>query len=243
MTNILDMFDSDFWNKKPFSFSSDLSSSTSKTEESTSNLSSMIPPQWDHPYLHENRTFTLSELQSFSYDYYIKFSPFFKNQPQGSIQGNVAIIFSSKMSSGLGLADIFSRTIKLNASYFSKDPTLIPYTLFHELTHIWLYDCYKDPSHTASFYQKMKEFNSTLLPVDHKVHIHSRLVKDAKFIYICPNCNRRWFSNKITKHIYCGACKENFDLEFEPKFYKNPDNPHNKNYKLPYFIKPEVEET
>ena len=240
MPNILDMFNSDFWDQK--TSNSDPSHSSIMQNKSTLKDTSVsctnIPPQWDHPFLHENRLFKLEELQSFSYDYYIKFTPFFKHQPQGSINGGVQIIFSSKMSSGLGLADIFERTIKLNSRYFTKDPTLIPYTLFHELTHIWLYDCYKDPSHTSSFYQKMKEFNSTLLPVDHKVHIHSRLVTDAKFIYVCPNCNRRWFTNKITRHIYCGLCKENFNLEFEPKYFKNPDNPHNKNYKLPYFQKP-----
>ena len=205
---------------------------------SKSTPSTSIPPQWDHPFLHHPTSVSLKELEGFSYDYYIKFSPFFKNQPQGSIAGNVLILFSSKMRTGLGLADLFTRTIKLNEKYFLQDPTLIPYTLFHELTHIWLYDCYKDPSHTLSFYQKMNEFNSTGLPIDSRVHIHSRLVSDAKFIYICPNCKRRWFTNKFTRNIYCGLCKDNFNQEFTPSCYKNPDNLNNKNYKLPYFIRP-----
>ena len=236
MSNMLDDIKT---NHTPYNHTS---SSIDYDYSSLDSSTSSIPPQWDHPFLHEKRTFTKKELIGFIYDYYIKFTPFFKNQEEGSLLGGIEIILSSKLRQGLGLANIFDRTIKLNEKYFTKDPTLIPYTLFHELTHIWLYDCYKDPSHTKNFYKKMKDFTTTHLPIDPKVYIHSRIVNDSKFIYICPNCKKRWFSNKSTLNLYCGFCKEIYHEEYIPICFKNPDNLSKRGRNIKVFQKPDKED-
>ncbi len=57
------------------------------------------------------------------------------------------------------MAHLFESKITLNSRYFIKDPRLLPYTLFHELVHLWLYDCFLDPGHTWRFYDKMRLLN------------------------------------------------------------------------------------
>ncbi|MEY4631580.1 MAG: SprT-like family [Pseudomonadota bacterium] len=186
-----------------------------------------VKPQWFHPLLNvapaASRQIGRAELEAFAYDYYVRFMPFFRNCEEGSLLPGVVIEFNGKMKQKLGLAYLFERKIKLNLNYFAKDPRLLPYTLFHELTHIWLYDCMLDPGHTRRFYAKMNEFRATGLPVDQAVHVHRRLAPEAKYIYSCPNCQNRWYVRKKLRHaIYCGHCyektgQEHFALPLERK--------------------------
>ncbi len=176
-------------------------------------LSSQVKPQWFHPLLNlpadPQRRIKRNELEAFAYDFYVRFMPFFRHREEGSLLPGVTIEFNGRMKQKLGLAYLFERKIKLNLNYFSRDPRLLPYTLFHELTHLWLYDCLLDPGHTRRFYAKMSEFRMTGLPIDQAVHIHRRLAPEAKYIYSCPNCKNRWYVRKKLRHaIYCGHCHE-----------------------------------
>lgn|GEM_PF-1261417 len=183
-----------------------------------------IPPQWSHPLLSvTGKNFSgpelkKADLEAFAYDYYLRFLPFFRGKPEGSLTPGVLIQFTRKMRLKLGLAYLFEHKIKLNQDYFAREPRLLPYTLFHELTHIWLYDCMLDPSHTRRFYAKMAEFGETGLPVDPDVHVHSRVASEAKYIYMCPNCLNRWYLKEKLRHrIFCGYCHEREQAEFFAK--------------------------
>jgi predicted SprT family Zn-dependent metalloprotease len=115
----------------------------------------------------------------------------------------------------LGLAFLFEGKIRLNLTYFISDPSLLPYTLFHEMTHMWLYDCLLDPGHTQRFYNKMREFEATGLPIDPDVHIHTRVAAEGKFVYSCPNCKNRWYLRDQLKYSgYCGHCFEKDGIEY-----------------------------
>lgn len=183
-----------------------------------------IKPQWYHPLLRDiSHVLSKQELQSFSYEYYLKFLPFFRNQPEGSLAVGVSIEFTKKMKQKLGLAFLFEHKIKLNQNYFATDPALLPYTLFHEMTHLWLYNCLLDPGHTRRFYSKMKEFEQTGLPLDPDVHIHRRIAPEAKHVYSCPNCDNRWFMReKPRRKTYCGHCYDKNGLEYFVQPYSRP---------------------
>ena len=176
-----------------------------------------IPPQWFHPVFGKADKSPLDRtaLQAFAYDYFLRMLPFFRDQPEGSLRPGVQIEFTGRMRQKLGLALLFEHRIRLNLNYFLKDPRLLPYTLFHEMTHLWLYDCYLDPGHTKRFYRKMGEFEQTGLPIDQEVHIHQRHAPEAKFVYVCPNCNNRWFvAKKVRGSIYCGHCFDRYGVEY-----------------------------
>ena len=163
------------------------------------------------------------ELRNLAYDCYYKFLPHFKNQPEGSITGPVTIEFTNRMRQKLGLAYLFEHKIRLNQAYFANDPALLPYTLFHEMTHLWLYDCLLDPGHTRRFYRKMAEFESTGLPIDPDVHIHTRVATEGKFVYSCPNCKNRWYlRDRLTYLIYCGHCFDREGVEYFAEGLKMP---------------------
>ena len=103
-----------------------------------------IGDEWFHNLLLHNQSDPLipkDELRSFAYFYFIKFLPFFRNQIEGSIEKGISIEVSKRMKSKLGLAYMFEQKIILNEEYFSQYPQLLPYTLFHEMTHLWLYSC------------------------------------------------------------------------------------------------------
>ena len=140
-------------------------------------------PQWDSPLLYEDHLDAI-QLTKLAYQYYLKFLVFFQNTELGSLNGGIEIILSNKMKRRLGSADLCSHQIHLNGKYFRSKPKLLPYTIFHEMTHIWLYDCYRDPSHTRTFYKKMSEFDSTGLDIDQDVHIHRRMAPERKNIYL-----------------------------------------------------------
>lgn len=155
------------------------------------------------------------ELTALAESYLEMFLPFFTNQAEGSINPDITLQLSGKMKQKLGLAFLFEHKIRLNLSYFRKDPSLLPYTLFHEMTHIWLYDCMLDPGHTQRFYNKMAEFQATGLAIDPDVHVHRRIAPEGKFVYICPNCSNRWFMRERLKYsIYCGHCFDREGVEY-----------------------------
>lgn len=161
------------------------------------------------------------QLTALAETYLEMFLPFFIGQPEGSINPQVLLRFSPKMKQKLGLAYLFEHKIRLNLSYFQNDPSLLPYTLFHEMTHIWLYDCLLDPGHTQRFYNKMGEFQITGLSIDPDVHVHRRIAPEGKFVYICPNCSNRWYMRERLKHsIYCGHCYDREGVEFFAKRHK-----------------------
>lgn len=181
-----------------------------------------IKPQWYHPLLEVKaplpQPLPVNGLQAFAYDFYLRFLPFFRNRPEGTLSPGTSIEFTRRMTQKLGLALLFERKIRLNEVYFANDPALLPYTLFHEMIHLWLYDCNFDPGHTKRFYHKMEEFRATGLPIDESVHVHSRIVPDSRFVYQCPNCMNRWYLREALKtSIYCGHCHDKDKSEHYPK--------------------------
>lgn len=183
-------------------------------------------PRWFHPLLAKSpgrrrRAMSREQLVALAYDYYLRFLPFFQHQEEGSIETHVEILFTKRMRQKLGLAYLFEHKIRLNEAYFANDPSLLPYTLFHEMTHLWLYDCLLDPGHTRRFYNKMREFDSTGLPVDPDVHIHTRVAPEGKHVYSCPNCKNRWYlRDRLTYSIYCGHCFDREGVEYYAKRLK-----------------------
>ncbi len=203
------------------------SSSSAAIERGARADISPVAPEWFHPLLlsPKNRRKPLSkdELKAFAYDYYLRFLPFFKNQTEGSLEAGVEIEFTVRMRQKLGLAYLFEHKIRLNQAYFAGDPSLLPYTLFHEMTHLWLYDCLLDPGHTRRFYNKMSEFEWTGLPVDPDVHIHTRVAPEGKYVYTCPNCKNRWYLRERLRYaIYCGHCFDKEGVEYYAKRLKTP---------------------
>ncbi len=186
---------------------------------------------WLHPLIEKPRRgrkkpISKEQLVALAYDYYLRFLPFFQDQAEGSIEAGVEIEFTARMRQKLGLAYLFEHKIRLNLTYFANDPSLLPYTLFHEMTHIWLYDCLLDPGHTARFYKKMREFEWTSLPVDPDVHIHTRLAPEGKYVYICPNCKNRWYlRDRLTYSIYCGHCYDREGVEYYAKRHRPGPRP------------------
>lgn len=173
-----------------------------------------VPPQWDHPFLHLESSYNKKNLEAFAYDYYMRFLPMFRKQTQGSIRPGVDIKFTRRMKNQLGSASVYSGEIRLNLNYFENQAALLPYTLYHEMTHIWLYDCHYDPGHTKRFYNKMSEFERTGLPVDKSVHIHKRIQTEGRFVYTCPECMKRWYNHKrFRRAFYCGPCHETHGLK------------------------------
>lgn len=189
-------------------------------------LTNNIAPEWYHPYFDrdpEEPSLSMKEMQVFAYSYYLRFLLFFKNQPEGSISPGVELDFSNRLKNKMGMAYLFEGKIKLNAPYFLRDPRLLPYTLFHELVHLWLYDSYLDPGHTWRFYEKMKTFESTGLPVDRDVHIHKRKQSESKFILCCTGCNQRWFLKKLpSRYGYCGQCFQEKTEKRSLNVFRNP---------------------
>lgn len=166
---------------------------------------------WRHPTFFANSLQPLNkrELEHLTYDYFLKFMPHFRNQPEGSLQAGTEFRFTRRLKHRLGQAELFLHRISLNQNYFTKDPRLLPYTLFHEMVHMWLYDCLLDPGHTVRFYEKMQQFTDTGLPVDQAVHIHRRIARDAPYVFVCANCHHRWFVAKIQgPKRACGFCHE-----------------------------------
>jgi predicted SprT family Zn-dependent metalloprotease len=180
-----------------------------------------LKPEWRHPLLahsiaRQGRVPRVALLQM-AYDYYLRFLPFFTDQIEGSLLSGVALDLTKKLKHKLGVAHMFLHKISLNEAYFADDPRLLPYTLFHEMTHLWLYNCLLDPGHTRRFQRKMREFIRTKLPFDQSVHVHTATVAEASFIYLCPNCQNRWhLLEKMQTRFYCGLCHKNEGVQYFP---------------------------
>ncbi len=141
-------------------------------------------------------------------DYFVEsFSGYFPISSGNTIHSFLKIEVSNKLKSKVGLALLFEDKVRLNAEYFLHKPHYLPYTIFHEMTHVWLYRNGHDPGHTVRFYKKMKEFSDTEFLVDPEVHIHSRLAAEGCFVLSCTNCRNRWHLRQPPDEvIYCGHC-------------------------------------
>ena len=151
--------------------------------------------------------FDREDLELLADYFYTLFLPRFTHQAGGSIQEGTRFEFSKRMKLRVGLAMLFENKVRLSESYFAEHPHFLPYTIFHEMTHLWLYHSGHDPGHTRRFYIKMEEFKQTGYLVDPEVHIHTRLAPDSKYVYICNNCENRWHvKDPLDHNIYCGLC-------------------------------------
>jgi predicted SprT family Zn-dependent metalloprotease len=151
--------------------------------------------------------FEREDLELLADYFYELFLPKFIGQPEGDLRHGTIIEMSKKMTSKIGLALLFENKIRLSESYFLEHPHYLPYAVFHEMCHLWLYHCGFDPGHTRRFYKKMEAFTSTGYLVDPEVHVHTRLAPEGKYIYLCTNCDNRWHLREPLKHeIFCGLC-------------------------------------
>ena len=132
----------------------------------------------------------------------------FENTSLGSMPLQMPYFdFTKKLRAKLGITFVFDRKIFLNEKYFFRYPERLAYTLFHELTHLWLYESFYDPNHTPRFYRKMRDFYGTKYPIDREVKNQEFLEKEAKLIYQCPQCHHRWHLHEtLTYSMYCGPC-------------------------------------
>ncbi len=97
-----------------------------------------------------------------------------------SVLKNVGVEFSGRMARALGMCYPERRRIALNEPYFLKNPCYLPYTLYHEMVHMFLFDAGRPWGHTREFYSLMEEFPSTKYPADPNVHIHMRQARAGK---------------------------------------------------------------
>jgi predicted SprT family Zn-dependent metalloprotease len=154
--------------------------------------------------------------------------PFFTQTAEGSLEASkVRLQFTPKLKRSLGISFIFDHLIQLNIEYFKEFPQRLAHTLFHELTHLWLYDCNHDPGHTERFFIKMADFNGTGYPFDHEMTTLSRSVKEAPFIYRCSRCSRRWYLHQVSSYsIYCGQCYDHLNIQYQLVLDPVPSTPH-----------------
>jgi predicted SprT family Zn-dependent metalloprotease len=118
------------------------------------------------------------------------------------------------MRNKVGLAVLFENKIRLSLTYFQANPQFLPYTIFHEMTHLWLYHSGFDPGHTKRFYEKMAEFEHTGYQIDPEVHVHTRLAAEGRYVYICNNCENRWhLKEELDHNIYCALCFKREGIE------------------------------
>jgi SprT-like family len=101
-----------------------------------------------------------------------------KTRPQ--VLKNVGLDLSTRMARALGMCYPERRRIALNEPYFLKNPRYLPYTLYHEMVHMFLYDAGRPWGHTREFYALMEEFPSEKYPTDPNVHIHGRQARSGK---------------------------------------------------------------
>jgi predicted SprT family Zn-dependent metalloprotease len=93
---------------------------------------------------------------------------------------DVDFALSDRMAHTLGMCYAHKRRLVFNENYFSLNPHLLPYTLFHELVHLFLFDLKKPWGHTKEFYALMEEFPHERYSVDTKVHIHMKAAAAGK---------------------------------------------------------------
>jgi predicted SprT family Zn-dependent metalloprotease len=162
--------------------------------------------------------FEKEDLELLADYFFEQFLPRFSLTEGGGLRPGTIIEFSRRMKNKIGLAVLFENKIRLNLGYFAVNPQFLPYALFHEMTHLWLYHLGHDPGHTQRFYQKMLEFERTGYRVDPEVHIHTRLAVEGNYVYICKNCENRWHLREALSHdIYCALCFRKSGVEHYAK--------------------------
>jgi predicted SprT family Zn-dependent metalloprotease len=92
----------------------------------------------------------------------------------------VEFALSGRMERALGLCYPTKRLIKINSSYFASRLVFLPYTVFHELIHLFLYDLNHPWGHTAEFYALMECFPLEKYMKDPNVHIHEKQEERGK---------------------------------------------------------------
>ena len=151
--------------------------------------------------------FEREDLELLAGYFFDLFLPHFNGQKDGALRSGTRIEFSKKMRNKVGLAVLFENKIRLSLHYFKANPQFLPYTMFHEMTHLWLYHSGFDPGHTKRFYEKMAEFAKTGYRIDPEVHVHTRLAAEGSYVYICNNCENRWhLKDELDHNIYCALC-------------------------------------
>ncbi len=169
-----------------------------------------------------------SKLNQLGLHLLAEFLPFFTQTKEGTLESSrVKIQFTPKLKRSLGISFIFDHLIQLNIQYFREFPDRLAHTLFHELTHLWLYDCNLDPGHTERFFMKMADFKGTGYPLDHEMAALSCCVKEAPFIYHCTRCHRRWHLHQVSSYsIYCGQCYDHLNVQYPLVLAPVPSSPH-----------------
>jgi predicted SprT family Zn-dependent metalloprotease len=158
--------------------------------------------------------FEKEDLELLADYFFEQFLPLFGGSKDPGIKSGTIIEFSKRMKNKIGLAMLFENKIRLSLNYFSANTQFLPYTVYHEMTHLWLYHLGFDPGHTSRFYQKMLEFNQTGYRIDPEVHVHSRLAAEGSYVYICKNCENRWHLREELEHdIYCALCFKKHGVE------------------------------
>ena len=159
--------------------------------------------------------FEKEDLELLAEYFFELFLPRFVGQDEGSIRATTSIEFSRKMRNKVGLAVLFENKIRLSLTYFQLNPQCLPYTIFHEMAHLWLYHSGFDPGHTKRFYKKMLEFEDTGYLIDPEVHVHTRLAAEGRYVYICNNCENRWhLKEELDHNIYCALCYKRDGVEY-----------------------------
>ena len=143
---------------------------------------------------------------------YLEFAPLLlakrsSEQERGSPDclRKVEFRLSGRMERALGLCYPTKRLIKINVSYFSERVAFLPYTVFHELVHLFLYDLGRPWGHTAEFYSLMECFPVERYMKDPNVHIHEKQEQKGRAVN--------------ARHDAEGRQKVAFD-EFFMKFYE-----------------------
>lgn len=103
---------------------------------------------------------------------------------------NVSVEFSERLGDALGICYPEDRVIRLSASYFSRYARLLPYTLYHEMVHQFLFDIKRPWSHNEQFYYLMELFPRAY-EVDRNVHIHMRSAEKGRRIWEKKENERR----------------------------------------------------
>jgi predicted SprT family Zn-dependent metalloprotease len=92
----------------------------------------------------------------------------------------VELLTSTRLNTAIGMCYPTKRRIVVNENYFLTWPSYLPYTLYHEMVHLFLYDIQQPWGHTKEFYAIMEDFPSHIYPIDPNVHIHERHAKAGR---------------------------------------------------------------
>lgn len=124
------------------------------------------------------------------------------------------LVFNSRLSSSAGRffpgsrSVFFPRAPKIEiASYLmdeSEADALILDTLAHEMIHYWLWVRRRPYGHTPEFTTKMRQMGVSRFNSAPKFKAH-------RYMYICPNCKRRFPARKKLSKLACAQCCKQFN--------------------------------